>query len=351
MGNACRYADNDEPRLTPDTLSASSLYLDSPTTSTSVREASYNFRRGSPTHDTTRAKRRKSWERNTTPRVFPACRAPRGTPHEKGKGDGSSFLFSALFESTGDLVAMDRTERVERESLNAIPDPGTTCKYSEEKHAPQPPPTEAAQHWCSLFAEKGSEEGVPICPPMNLLLVEKEDNCRKEVADMLRFTGHKVTYARYGEHVLSLMCEPHWDGLLLGGPKCDGYGWDLIKNYRLWEQHHNKTGSSGAICLLIPTADKAAQGVATRWKCSSLEKPVTVSSLMHACAEFHGSKRRLDSPSTSLSPHRPKRPSEQQIFLTSQPPKLAAAAKIVGRNSERATNKYHEKSSDNANLP
>jgi DNA-binding response OmpR family regulator len=145
--------------------------------------------------------------------------------------------------------------------------------------------------------------------PMRLLLVEENAATQKEVCDILRFTGHKVTRTGFGPHLLSVMCELNWDGMLLGIGTADGYAWDVLKGYRMWQQRQHEVSS--AICLLIPRGDEVGREIAQRWEASYVEKPLTVSVLMGACRHLMTLKMaQLSPPQQETTQDNVRRPEE-----------------------------------------
>lgn len=170
--------------------------------------------------------------------------------------------------------------------------------------------------------EEVEEEELEVeMQPMQLLLVEEDPVTLKEVGDMLRFTGHHVTKTGFGPQLLRVMCETQWDGMLIGCGKANGYGWDLLKGYRMWQQRQDEASSD--ICLLIPQGDVVAQQCAERWGAGAYEKPLSVSALMGACRHLFNAK--LPKPSSSITDS------------TQGPPSLISSASNPASSTERST--------------
>jgi len=84
--------------------------------------------------------------------------------------------------------------------------------------------------------------------------------------------------------------------MLLGIGKSQGYGWDVLKGYQMWQQR--QTEPSSAVCLLIPKGDDVGVEIATRWNASYVEKPLSVSILMGACRHLMSLKVASASPAS-----------------------------------------------------
>lgn len=248
---------------------------------------------------------------------------------------GGWTVFFPRFTASADLPGLAEREGGVSES---VPETEVGPELLEEGEEGEQEPQE----------DEDEVDGVEM-QPMRLLLVEEDTVMLKEVGDMLRFTGHHVTKTGFGPQLLHVMCEAQWDGMLIGIGKANGYGWDLLKGYRMWQQRQDEASSD--ICLLIPKGDSVAQECAQRWGACSCEKPLSVSALVGTCRQLLNAKMAKlsivnDSPvSTNGQAHRAVRnaPPQQSFGATATEVGLSDADAFVALSGDE----FHESFNSN----